>query len=142
MFLVFYFYFFAGAVSGATNVQEAVSAERIKRAQSQDAVIIEENPSDDLEEASTAENQKREPVLSEEGSLGGFGTVEIPNGDLGGDISRSPAEQRDGCESREASNCTGLFFDDKEETGKNLELAVMEALQTLIFILVRSGDHI
>ncbi|CAM6007910.1 unnamed protein product [Sphagnum balticum] len=83
-------------------------------------VIIEENASDDLEEASTAENQKREPVLSEEGSLGGFGTVEIPNGDLGGDLSRSPAvsleQQRDGCESREASNCTGLFFDDKEET--------------------------
>jgi hypothetical protein len=135
-----------GAVSGATNVQEDVSAERIKRAQSQDAVIIEENASDDLEEASTAENLKREPVLSEEGSLGGFGTVEIPNGDLGGDISRSPAvsleQQRDGCESREASNCTGLFFDDKEETGKNLELAVMEALQTLISILVRSGDRI
>jgi hypothetical protein len=140
------FFFSAGAVSGATNVQEDISAERIKRAQSQDAVIIEENASDDLEEASTAENLKREPVLSEEGSLGGFGTVEIPNGDLGGDISRSPAvsleQQRDGCESREASNCTGLFFDDKEETGKNLELAVMEALQTLISILVRSGDRI
>jgi len=120
-----------GAVSGATNVQEVVSAERIKRAQSQDAVIIEENPSDDLEEASTAENLKQEPVLSEEGSLGGFGIVEIPNGDLGGDISRSPVvsleQQRDGCESREASNCTGLFFDDKEETGPSAETALEES---------------
>lgn len=99
----------------------------INATRSQDAVIIETNEQD-VEEASTADIRKRDDSAAEvapdvalvptreEHVIGRIGAS-----DGGGGVPferYSSLGQRDGCESREASNGTGLFSDEKEEAGK------------------------
>lgn len=109
------------------NVQNAPSNVFVdlNSTRSQEAVITEISEQD-VEEASTAEMGKRDFSVAEAVPDVGVaaGQVEIAVGGFGEPTHvDAPLErfcslgQRDGCESREASNGTGLFGDDKEEAG-------------------------
>lgn len=109
------------------NVQNAPSNVFVdlNSTRSQEAVITEISEQD-VEEASTAEMGKRDFSVAEAVPDVGVaaGQVEIAVGGFGEPTHEdAPLErfsslgQRDGYESREASNGTGLFGDDKEEAG-------------------------